>query len=224
MSNPLLVHSSTGTWWTGRASRRSTRSMPPSLNGVACGAWRHFGHACAQHPIAADVLAVLVIDVMRRVRRADHAARRVGVGDAAGSIERPSVEAPRTPTDAAQRVVVRVVNHRADVIRYTRDFRGFHRPRIDAVDDRAAIRPIFGDRDPDEFAVVIQTAGVIDRAFTEPKIGQPLAAPSILTGDRGPAPASRSYPPCGGANGVGRVVTSTDDTKNVSPIFTMPCG
>ena len=43
--------------------------------------------------------------------------------------------------------------------------------RIDPVDDRSAIGPVLGDRDPEVPTVVIETARVIDRAFAELQVG-----------------------------------------------------
>ena len=75
-----------------------------------------------------------------------------------------------------QRAVVRVVDDGADVIgREAQHDDGSHRVRIDAVDDRSAVRPVLGDRDPDVGAVVIKSARVVDGALAEREVGETAA-------------------------------------------------
>ena len=50
-----------------------------------------------------------------------------------------------------------------------------HRGRIDAVDDRAAVRAVLGDRHPDVLAVEIDAARVVRAALAELEVGEQLA-------------------------------------------------
>ncbi|HXG89143.1 MAG TPA: hypothetical protein VNJ02_12470 [Vicinamibacterales bacterium] len=134
------------------------------------------GDATAQHPALPHVFAILVIDVVRRIGNR----RRTPRATPAVSIQQPSIEPSRTPTDAVQRVVVGVVHDGADVIVDREDFRGGHRVGVDAIDDRAAVRSILRDGYPDGGAIKVDPARVIHRALAEPEIGQQLAGPVKL--------------------------------------------
>ena len=59
-----------------------------------------FGHSAAQHAGAHDILAVLVIQIVRRVQRAELLWRCGGVGHLSIMAQCPSVEAPRAPAHA----------------------------------------------------------------------------------------------------------------------------
>src|SRR4029079_4633586 len=69
-------------------------------------------HARAEHLEAADVFAVLVIEIVRRVQRS--ARNRATLG--------PAIKAARSPADAVQRAFVGVVNDGANVIVDTKHF------------------------------------------------------------------------------------------------------
>ena len=102
--------------------------------------------------------------------------------------ERPAVEAPRAPAHAVQRVVVGVEDDRANVIADPQHLRRLHRPGIDAVDDRSAVRPVLCDCDPDIRAVVIESARVVDGAFAQLEVGETAPGCIHLEEMSGPLP------------------------------------
>jgi hypothetical protein len=135
----------------------------------------HFGNAGAQHAAAADVLAVLIVQIVRRVERPQRVWRRIAVCRPAVAAERPAIEAARAPAHSVQRVVVRVVNDGADVVVDAKHLGGLHRLGFDPVNDRTAVRAVLCRRNPDVHAVVVDAARMIDRPFPEPEIGNEVA-------------------------------------------------
>jgi hypothetical protein len=58
----------------------------------------------------------------------------------------------------------------ADVVRKAEDLRGLHVFRIDPVDDGATVWPVFGNRDPDVLAIVIDAAWMVHRALAQDEV------------------------------------------------------
>ena len=111
---------------------------------------------------------------MRGVERAQRLRRCVRVRDASVVAQRPAIETARTPAHAVQGVVVGVVNDGADVIRDSEYLTSLHRLGIDLIHDRPAVRPVLGHGHPDTPTVVIESAGMIHRAFPQLDIGDEL--------------------------------------------------
>ena len=63
----------------------------------------------------------------------------------------------------------------SDVIAEAENLGRSHRLRIDLVDDRAAVRPVFGNRNPDMATVVVNPAGMVHRALAQRDIGDEVA-------------------------------------------------
>jgi len=127
-----------------------------------------------QHFIPPDGLAVLIVDVELGIDFPKSGGRRCRVGDAPLPVERPTVKVSRAPADAVQAASADVVDEAADVIGIAEHFGRFQCVRIDAIDDRAAVGPILGYRHPDELAVEVDAARMIDRAFSQREIGDEL--------------------------------------------------
>jgi hypothetical protein len=84
----------------------------------------------------------------------------------------PRIEPTRSPADGVKRSTAGVVHDCAEVIREPEHFGRFHRPRIDAIHNRAAVGPVLGGRHPDVGAVVVDAARMVDSAFAEDQISQ----------------------------------------------------
>lgn len=66
-----------------------------------------------------------------------------------------------------QAVGVRVPDDAADVIGEAEHLGHLERLRIEAVDDRFAVRPVLSNRHPEVLAVEVDAAGVVDVAFAQ---------------------------------------------------------
>ena len=79
------------------------------------------------------------------------------------------------PADAVQTLVIGVVHDASDVIAEAENLGRSHRLRIDLVDDRAAVRPVFGNRNPDMATVVVNPAGMVHRrALAQRDVGDEI--------------------------------------------------
>src|SRR6266545_3371669 len=86
------------------------------------GSLAQFGDAGAQHATLPDVFAVLIVEIMRTIERAEPLWPDASVRHRPIPSERPAIETARSPAHAVQRAVVGVVDDGADVIRETEDF------------------------------------------------------------------------------------------------------
>ena len=74
-----------------------------------------------------------------------------------------------------QGLALGVVDESPDVIAVAQHLGRLHRRRIDAIEDRAAVRSVLRSRHPDRFAVIVHAARVVHRAFTQRQIGDEVA-------------------------------------------------
>ena len=135
--------------------------------------WRRVAaDPAAQHVLDTLVMAVLIVDVKLRVRCPvrGHDFRVVFLFR-----DLPRIQAPRTPADAVECASVHVMHDAADMFVLSEDELGREGIRIDAVDVALAVRPIFRDRHPDVFPIVVDAAGVIFRAVGELDLAEKMA-------------------------------------------------